>query len=227
MSLLERTRRALVVAPHPDDEVLGCGGTIARLADTGREAHVVIVTRGRPPRYDSESVEVLCDEARKAHAVLGVAGSHWLDFPAAELDRAAHADLNEALATLMAELEPDALFIPFVGDIHLDHQMIFHSSMVAARPRDGAFPARVYAYETLSETEWSAPYLTAGFQPNVFVDITEYREAKLRAFAHYHSQVRESPGARSLEALNALATLRGSTVNRPAAEAFVLLRELG
>jgi LmbE family N-acetylglucosaminyl deacetylase len=118
------------------------------------------------------------------------------------------------------------VLVPFVGDVHIDHQLIFQSAMVAARPHQAAYPTMILAYETLSETNWNAPYLTPGFLPNVFVDITDTLDLKLQAIAAYGSQLRASPHERSIEALKALATLRGATVHRPAAEAFVLVRSV-
>jgi LmbE family N-acetylglucosaminyl deacetylase len=216
----------LVVAPHPDDEILGCGGTIARLASAGHAVHVAIATRGAPPRYRQEEVEQVRREAADAHALLGVAQTHWLDHPAAELDRVPHAELNASMGALIATVQPDTLFLPFVGDIHLDHQLIFRSALVAARPNGWNAPTRLYAYETLSETNWSAPYVEPGFAPNVFIDIAETLERKLDAFACYRSQCRAFPNERSPEALRALAMLRGATVHRRAAEAFLLIREI-
>lgn len=226
MSMLDRVSRALVIAPHPDDEILGCGGTIARLVSMGREVHVAIVTRGAPPRFDQTHVTKVEAEARASHDFLGVHRTHFMDFPAAALDQVPHADLNGAIQKLVAEVAPDTLFLPFIGDVHVDHQLIFTSGMVAARPRSAQFPARIYAYETLSETNWYAPNVTPGFMPNVFVDITGFTDRKLDAFKLYASQVQAFPNERSIEALQALAMLRGATVHREAAEAFMLIREL-
>jgi LmbE family N-acetylglucosaminyl deacetylase len=227
MSLIERVGRALVIAPHPDDEVLGCGGTMARLADRGVPVEVAIVTSGTPPRFSRESREQDRAEARRAHDILGVAKTRFLDLPAAELDRVPHADMNAALLEVVREAAPDTLLVPFGGDIHLDHQLVFLSTLVAARPNRAGYPCRVIAYETLSETNWHAPYLAPSFVPNLFVDIGDTLERKLAAMAAYEGQVKPFPDERSLKALEALATLRGATVRRPAAEAFVLLREVG
>ena len=134
MTILDRTKRALVIAPHPDDEILGCGGTIARLAHMGCEVHIGIVTRGMSPRFTTSSVEIVRQEAKAAHDLLGVTQTHWLDLPAAELDRIAHADLNSAICSLVEVASPDTIFLPFIGDIHLDHQLVFTSGLVAARP---------------------------------------------------------------------------------------------
>ena len=226
MSFISFVQRALVIAPHPDDEILGCGGTIARLVALGREVHVAVVTSGTAPRFNAEHVTTVEDEARRAHAFLGVTETHFLGFPAAELDRVAHADVNAAMLKLVGELGPDTMFLPFIGDIHLDHQLIFTSAMVAARPRGEHYPARLYAYETLSETNWYAAGITPGFLPNVFVDISGHLDRKIEAFQHFQSQVAPFPNERSVEGLRALATMRGATVHRHAAEAFMLLREV-
>lgn len=226
-SFIAAISRALILAPHPDDEVLGCGGTIARLAALGCDVQVAILTRGAPPRFDPRQSDTVRAEALDAHALLGVGQTHWLDFPAAELDCVPHADLNAGIGRLVDEIAPDALFLPFVGDIHRDHQYVFHSAMVAARPNGVRYPARIYAYETLSETNWNAPGVTPAFIPNIFVDISDFIAVKLAAFACYRSQVQAFPAERSPETLAALARLRGGTVHRPAAEAFMLIREVG
>lgn len=226
MDVIAATQRALIIAPHPDDEVLGCGGTIARLASAGADVHVAIATRGASPRFDEQMVRGVQDEARQAHAQLGVARTHFLSLPAAELDMIPHANINSALGALVADVAPDALFLPFIGDIHLDHQLIFLSGMVASRPNRSGYPPLVLAYETLSETNWHAPYVTPGFTPNLFVDIGATLDRKLDAMRSYASQLREFPDERSIEAITALATLRGATVRRRAAEAFVLLRHI-
>ena len=224
--MLEAVRTALVIAPHPDDEVLGVGGTIARLAGQGSHVHVAILTRGTPPRFTEELIERVRREATEAHRVLGVTNSHYCDFPAAELDQIPHADLNGRVAALVADVSPDTLFIPFFGDIHLDHQLAFTSAMVAARPIGAHAPRRILAYETLSETNWFAPGITPMFAPTVFIDIGDTLETKLKAFATYQSQVKTFPNERSEHAIRALAQLRGATVCRPAAEAFMLIREI-
>jgi N-acetylglucosamine malate deacetylase 1 len=226
-TMASRIGRALVLAPHPDDEVLGCGGTMARIAAAGGHVEVAVVTRVRPPRFSSDQADQVRAEAEAAHTVLGVARTHFLDLPAAELDRVARADINQAIAEVVAAARPDTLFVPFVGDLHFDHGLVFDAALVAARPRGRDYPARILAYETVSETNWSAPSLSPAFHPNVFVDISDHLDTKLRAFACFRSQCQPSPDERSLETLRALAVVRGSTVTRAAAEAFVLIREVG
>lgn len=224
--MIDAIRRAMVIAPHPDDEVLGCGGTMARLASMGCHIDVAIVTRGMQPRFDQAQVEQVQAEARDAHRLLGVAHTHFLDFPAAHLDQIACADLNEAVARSVRNCAPDTLFVPFVGDLHFDHRLVFDAAMVAARPLGDRYPLRILAYETVSETNWAAPYVAPSFQPNIFIDISDHIDRKLEAFGCFQSQVRPFPNERSLETLRALAMVRGSCVSRMAAEGFVLIREV-
>lgn len=222
--MFESARTALVIAPHPDDEVLGVGGTIARLASAGVATHVAIVTSPAPPTFDPRICAQIQEETKAAHDVLGISQTHYCGFPAAQLDRVSHAEMNASLLTLMENIRPDTLFIPFIGDLHLDHQLIFLSSLVAARPRSASAPARVLAYETVSETNWLAPGITPAFNPNMYVEITTTIECKIAAFEKYHSQQKPFPDERSVAAIRALAQLRGATVYREAAEAFVLIR---
>ncbi len=226
ISPLDHFGRILVVAPHPDDEVLGCGGTIARLRDHGHDVHVAIVTTGKPPQFPADLVMQIRKELDAAHEVLGGTTKHYLDLPAAALDTIGAAQINGAVAEVVAKVDPDTVFAPFFGDVHVDHQLVFNATLVACRPRSAATPRLVLAYETLSETNWAAPPITPGFQPNVFVDIGDTLERKLAAFAKFESQVKPFPDERSLDTIRALARLRGSTVFRPAAEAFMLVRQI-
>jgi LmbE family N-acetylglucosaminyl deacetylase len=226
MSLSAIMGKTLVIAPHPDDEVLGAGGTIARLAAQGNEVYVAVVTWGNPPAFSAEKMGQVKSEAEKAHRILGVKETFWLGFPAAALSETAHSALNAGLFNLVQSLSPQTLLLPFIGDMHLDHQLTFTSSLVSARPHQQNFPKLLLAYETLSETNWNAPYLTPSFVPNVFIDIADHLEVKMEAMQAFKSQLRPPPHERSLETLRALATLRGATVMTTAAEAFVLVRHV-
>lgn len=221
---LQHYGKVLVVAPHPDDEVLGCGGTMARMAEEGLDVQVAVVTSGRPPQFSEESVAQVQAEMKRAHAHLGVSQVHMLGLPAAALDTMAAAELNAAVGQLVREVRPDSLFLPFLGDIHADHQLAFLAAMVAARPRDRRVPSRILCYETLSETNWYAAPMTPAFVPNVHIDIAGTLARKLEAFAMFESQVKPFPDERSITTIEALARLRGSTVFSEAAEAFMLVR---
>ena len=219
-------QRILVLAPHPDDEILGAGGTIARAAAEEAEIFVAVLTKGYPPRYSEEFDAQTRGQVLNAHAVLGVTETTMLSLPSAGVDMIPQHEVNAELENLFQQFNPDVVYMPFIGDIHRDHQLFAHSTMVASRPFAPTAPTTIYAYETLSETNWNAPYLTPGFIPNVFVDITDYLDVKLRAMTCVKTQLKKFPHERSLEALEALAKLRGASIHRPAAEAFVLIRQI-
>jgi N-acetylglucosamine malate deacetylase 1 len=220
--------RALVIAPHPDDEVLGVGGTIARLTNAGTQVTVSIVTKGESPPFDADLITRGRAEAADAHRDLGVSKTIFLDLPAARLRETPHSQLNAALQALVRDVNPEVVFVPFRGDLHADHQCVFDSALVALRPGGGSRATEVLAYETLSETNWNAPRgITAAFVPDTFVDITEFLVKKLSAMKRFASQLRPFPNERSIEALEALARHRGATVNVAAAEAFMTIRRIG
>jgi LmbE family N-acetylglucosaminyl deacetylase len=225
MMELQEGGPVLVVAPHPDDEVLGAGGTIARLADAGNDVFVAIVTRGDPSIFSEEFVEQGRREAMEAQEFLGVRKTIFLEgFPAALVDTIPHARLNAVLGELLEQVDPELVLAPFPGDLHLDHRRIFDSLLVAARPDPSRRLKAFYVYETLSETNWNAPSITPSFAPNTFVDIGDFLELKLEAMGIYASQLKPFPNERSLEAIRSLAQMRGATVGFTAAEAFMLIR---
>lgn len=220
-------KTVLVIAPHPDDEALGVGGTMARHVAQGDSVYVVVCTRGEDRRFGKEVVEQVWQELRAAHEILGVTKSYALDLPAAVLDTVAGVDVNEALSKVFAEVGPDVVYVPHAGDVHRDHQIIFNAAMVCCRPATTDYPRRVLAYETVSETDWYAAPITPAFIPNVFVDISGHIDTKLEACRKYASQIRPAPHQRSLEALRALSVVRGAVVGVAHAEAFMLIREVG
>ena len=224
-------RRILVVAPHADDETLGCGGTIARRAAEGCEVHVAVVTgHGATPHplWPASLWDRIRGEARSAALALGVHRLHFEEVPAALVADQPVWQLNKAIGGLVESIQPDVLYAPFPFDLHKDHREVFHALSVAWRTSSatGRKLRAVYCYEVPSETHWNAPYLEAGFLPNVWVDIAAHLETKLRALACYESQIRPAPDARSVDAVRALAVWRGSQQAMAAAEAFVAIRLL-
>jgi LmbE family N-acetylglucosaminyl deacetylase len=185
---------------------------------------VVLVTDAHPPRWPVGLGEMGLREARKAHKLLGVERTIELGFNIAELDQTPHADVNARLTEAFTELRPTTVLLPFGGDLMLDHQLVQLSAIVAARPIWAGAPTGVYAYETLSQTNWNAPYAPR-FAATAYVDITDHLEDKIAAMAIFESQLRTFPHERSLDALRAQATLRGAQFGCPAAEAFVTLRQ--
>lgn len=217
---------ALVIAPHPDDEVLGAGGTIAALAAHGCQVHVLVASQDLPPLYLADTAEKIRNEAQRAHSALGVKNTEFLPHPSVELARMGVAELNSGIQKAVDRLQPDLVLAPF-PDRHLDHKAVFEAAMVASRPiGSGCAISTVALYETLSETHWNVPHIEADFVPDWFVDISDHIDAKLAAFSAYASQVQDYPGPRSLRALEALATFRGSQVSLEFAESFQTVRRI-
>ena len=218
--------KVLVIAPHPDDEVLGCGGTIAKRASNGDEIYVCVVTKAGKPLFDDAIVEQGRAECRKADAILGVKETLFINFPAVMLETVPRYELNNGILKIVQKIEPDEVYIPHRGDIQLDHKMIVDACMVALRPKYKHVIKRIYAYETLSETGWDIPNTVNGFIPTVYEDISGTITKKLEAMNIFQSQLGDFPNARSLEAIEALSKFRGATVNVRAAECFSLIREI-
>jgi len=213
--------RILVFAPHNDDEVLGAGGTIARYAREGHEVCVCVAANGA-----GEDGAVNERDGRRAHEILGVSSSLFLDLPAMGLKDLGVVELNGFLERLAAEFRPELAFIPHGGDLHMDHAVLARSALVALRPQYHPQLRAVLAYETLSETEWGPPTAGSAFLPNVWSDISSTLERKLEAFGAYTLQRRAAPHPRSPEAIRALARTRGSSVCLDYAEAFMVMRGL-
>jgi LmbE family N-acetylglucosaminyl deacetylase len=216
----------LIVAPHPDDEVLGCGGAIVRHVAAGDDVYVVIVSKGVPDIFPPELVEQVRQEAAAANKVLGTKRMFFLDFPAPRLDSVPTSTLAGAIKDVIVRVQPATVYLPHHGDLHGDHKAVYWATLVASRPNDGFVPRRLLCYETPSETEWGAPIASDAFVPTVFVDVSQYLGVKLEAMKCYGSQLAPSPRARSLASIEALARVRGSTIGVPAAEAFGLIREV-
>lgn len=217
--------KVLVVATHPDDEVLGCGGVMMRHAAEGDEVHVLIMTQGDARLFSRAYVDNVRREAEEAHRILNVAQAHFLDFPAPRLDTVPGHELADAIYQVIDKVQPQTVYMPHQGDIHGDHRAVFLATLVAARPINGCPVRKLLAYETLSETEWAPPGPEA-FTPTVFVEVTDHLEGKLKAMQCFKSQLKDPPHSRSLRTMEALARYRGGTVSVDAAEAFMLVREV-
>lgn len=218
--------KVLIIAPHPDDEIIGVGGTIAKRTVAGDEVYVCIVTKGIPPIFDEAFIEQDRKECREADKLLGVKETIFLDFPAVMLETVPRYQFNGAIGGVVSKIEPDEVYIPHRGDMQLDHQLVVDAAMVVLRPKYKHVVKRIYAYETLSETGWNIPNTNNEFIPNVYEDISKTLENKLTAMNIFQSQLADFPAARSLGAIEALAKYRGATVNVMAAEAFTLIREI-
>ncbi len=216
----------LIIAPHPDDEILGVGGTIAKRVKNGHSVYVCVITKGCQPLFSEDFVETGRNECRTADHYLGVAETIFLNFPAVMLETVPRYELNGKIIEVVQQIKPDEVYIPHRGDMQIDHKMIVDAAMVALRPKYKHNVKRIYAYETLSETGWDIPNSVNEFIPTVYEDITDTLQLKLNAMSLFKSQLGAFPEARSIEALASLAKYRGATVNCRAAEAFSLIREI-
>jgi len=216
--------RVLVLAAHPDDEVLGMGGTIAVHVDRGDAVRVVVVTDGSSTQYpgDSGIREQKEAEALAAASELGVTDYVHLDLPDMRLDTLAHVDVNQVVEGHVREFAAERVYTPH-PDVNLDHRTLFDSVAVATRPVPGQTVRRVYTYAPTSSTEWTPAPLN-WFVPNWFVEIASTLERKLAAFSHYETERREYPHPRSERAIRAAAEFYGASCGCEHAEPFVLVR---
>jgi len=213
----------LVIAPHPDDEVLGCGGTIGRLSHEGNIITLCIVTKPYSPEWTMDYIEKKAGEIEKSNKKLGISQTISLGFPTVKLDTVPQKDLNDSLSRVIADVKPDLVFIPHNGDLNKDHRIVHEASLVATRPLTST-AKKILAYETLSETEWG--HSIAYFHPGVYIDISGYIELKLDAMRLFETELKTAPHPRSVELISALATKRGSEIGVKYAEAFMLIREI-
>lgn len=214
-------RRILVIAAHPDDELLGCGGTVALHTEAGDAVTSVIACEGESHRYGAGAVnqrEHIDCAARK----LGVTDVRLLGFPDQHLDTLTLTDLITPLEEIVREVQPQIVYCQHGGDLNLDHQILFKAAMVATRPMEPSIQA-IYTFETASSTEWAFP---ASFRPDTWVDISTTLKEKLDAMACYESEVREYPHPRSLPSLEHRARAWGSHALLEAAEVFMTVRSI-
>jgi LmbE family N-acetylglucosaminyl deacetylase len=220
--------RILAVAAHPDDETLGAGGTLALHADRGDETYAMILADGVTSRHGEVERQERC--ARLACSVLGVKEVEFARLPDQRLDALPLLQLITPIEKCIRRFEPDVVLTHFAEDANQDHRAVFRAVLVATRPLPGTSVNRVLCWETASSTEWAPPFPGSVFSPNVFVDISATLPTKLRAMAAYAdtyvSEVREYPHPRSYRALAATARRHGAAVGVPAAEPFMLVRDV-
>lgn len=217
-------KRILVIAPHPDDEILGAGGTIAKHAAQGDEVSVLTVSGHLPPLYEQAAYDRTVDEANKAYAILGVAHSEFAGIPATMIGSRPVHELNKLLLDAVERAKPHIVLCPY-PDRHVDHRLVFDAAMVVTRPVGiGRGIEIVAAYEALSETHWNAPHIEPNFVPSWVVDISDHMETKKAALACYESQISPFPGPRSIEAVEALAKFRGTQAGFAYGEGMHVIR---
>lgn len=215
------SKTVLVVAAHADDEVLGCGGTIARHVAEGDRIHIVFMADGVGSRKMYRSDDLLCrnkarDEALK---ILGVTEWYALDFPDNRMDSVPLLDVVQALESIIEQVQPRRIYTHHHGDLNVDHRVTHQAVMTACRPVPGSSVREILTFEVMSSTEWVTPGVSP-FVPNAFVNITYYLTKKLDALAAYDMEMRPAPHSRSIAHIETLARHRGNCVGVEAAEAF-------
>jgi len=224
--------KALVIAAHPDDEVLGCGGTIAKLVDEGSEVFVAILGEGISSRYDKRhlapSIEIknLQQQSREAAALLGTKEVFFFGFPDNRLDTVPLLEIIKPLEKLIEDIRPKTVYTHHGGDLNIDHAIVHRAVLTATRPQTGDFVKTLLTFEIPSSSDWSFGKLQPVFQPNTFVAIDKYLGKKIQAMQTYGTETRAFPHPRSPKALVAVARRWGSATGMKAAEAFELVRKL-
>jgi LmbE family N-acetylglucosaminyl deacetylase len=221
----------LILGAHPDDEVLGCGGTIAKLAQEGAEIHVAFLADGVSSRTgdkDTQQAELVarCAAAQKACDILGVQTVYFGEFPDNRMDTIALLDIVKPIEELIAKYRPDTAFTHHAGDVNIDHRRIHEAAVTACRPQRGHPVKTLLCFEVPSSTEWQLPGSAPCFTPNWFVDISDTLDRKLTALDSYAAELRGWPHPRSRRGVEYLARWRGATVGVDAAEAFILGRKV-
>ena len=226
----------LVVASHPDDEVLGCGGTMARLADEGREIHVVILGEGVTSRFtpgeaDQAEVERLLNDIKncctRAAGVLGARSPVFCDLRDNRFDSYDLLDIVKKVEEIVEDVRPETVLVQHGGDLNVDHALTFRAVLTAVRPMQGRPVRELNTFEAASSTEWAFGRFAPKFEPNLFIDISNSLERKIKAMNEYEAESRPFPHPRSPDAIRANAVHWGSVVGAKAAEAFQTVFRVG
>ena len=220
--------KILVIAAHPDDETLGLGGTIIKLIAEGNIVNVLIITDGVSARHKKKNIQQ--EAATNACEILGVQMVHFAGLPDQKLDGMALLEIISPIEVLVKQFQPNIIFTHHGGDVNQDHRTLFEATLVAARPTPWTSVKQLLCYETPSSTEWAPALPGWQFSPNVYYDITEFFDKKLKALECYSkthiNEIPEFPHPRSLKAIKILAQQNGFSVGLELAESFMLIREI-
>lgn len=220
--------RVLTISVHPDDETLGCGGTMLRHRAGGDQLFWLVVTRAHEGHWPSQVVAQKAAEVERVASAYGVERHVQMDFPALQLHSVSEVELIEAVRKVITDVKPAVVYVVHGGDVHTDHQAAFAATMAVLKPfyMSELGVRRVLCYETLSSTDAAPPHFSRAFVPNVFSDISPHMDRKVEILGLYHSELQRDPRPRSPSAVRALARYRGATIGVEYAEAFMLIREL-
>ncbi|MBO8164297.1 MAG: PIG-L family deacetylase [Brevibacillus sp.] len=220
-------KKILVVAPHPDDETLGCGGTILKHKHQGDQIHWLIVTGMKKEYgYSLDQIQKRKNEIREVADAYSFSSVHLLEYPPAQLDSMPLHELIQRIHAVFEEIQPEVLYLPYPGDAHTDHRVVFEAAIACAKWFRNPYVKRVLVYETLSETDFSIQPDRQRFHPNYYVDITPFLESKIQIMRVYASEMSDFPFPRSEQAIRGLSYVRGAASGCIAAEAFMLIKEI-
>lgn len=220
----------LVVAAHPDDEVLGCGGTIAKFSSQKQDVHILILGEGITSREietftdQKKEIRKLKNDAQKSAEIMGAKSISFESFPDNMFDSVPLIDLIKKIEFYIDTFRPNTIFTHHGGDLNIDHACTFRAVLTAARPLPESFVKTLVTFETLSSTEYSFGKTGHRFEPNLFIDIQPFLKAKIEAMEAYKGEIRHFPHPRSSKAIKNLAYSRGSTAGLTACEAFSIIR---
>lgn len=223
----------LIIAAHPDDEILGCGASMLKWSENGHDVHVLIMAEGATSRDErhnrtrfKKELSLLEKSAKKANKILGVKTLKLYDYPDNRIDSVDLLDVVKTIEKHISRLRPNVVVTHHSGDLNIDHQLIHQAVITACRPQPKHIVRRILTFEVPSATEWQSPTVGNPFIPNWFEDISETINIKIKALQVYDSEMRKWPHARSLKAVEHLAKWRGASIGTEAAEAFMLIRNI-
>ena len=218
-------KNILVVASHPDDEVIGCGGTIAKHVEKKDSVHLVFLSDGVTSRKSSSKNELKLrtNAANLSASILGVTSVSYLKFPDNKMDSIPFLEIVQKLEAIIINLKPSVVYTHHYGDLNIDHQLTHNAVITVCRPLPNSIVSEIYGFEVLSSTEWSNP-LKSTFKPTLFIDVTKYLSKKLNSVNAYKQEMRDVPHSRSIKHIEILAQHRGYSVGVDMAEAFEVYR---
>lgn len=221
-----------VIAAHADDEVLGCGGTISKFVSEGRHVHVLILGDGVSSRSNMTSDQMLNENtmrnraAETANELLGTTSLTLLTLPDNRMDSLDLLDIVKIIENFIEKHQPSTVLTHHAGDVNIDHRVVHDAVIAACRPLPNSCIQELLFFEIASSTEWRPPTSAHAFNPNLFINISQHLDAKLKALAAYKEELRSFPHPRSLQGITSLAHWRGATAGFDAAEAFILGRKI-
>lgn len=218
--------KVLVIAPHPDDETLGCGGTILKHKQVQDHISWLIVTKMDPEMFSQDRILKRQGEIDRVEKMYGFDQVMQLDFPTTQLDTVPLGDMVSSIGEVFRKVNPDVVYLPYRGDAHSDHKAVFDAAIACTKWFRYPSVKKVLVYETLSETEFGLNSDTNGFRPNVFSNIEDHLDRKIEIMNVFESEMGTFPFPRSEESIRALAAVRGTATGCKAAEAFMLLKEV-